>query len=258
MRRLPILTFHSIDVSGSVISVSPADFTAHINTLALEGWQSCAVSQVLRWRQAGDLPRRTVAITFDDGYRSVYEAALPVLRDHGFTATVFVTAGRCGSDNRWLGQPAQIPTWPMLSWDEVRALSREGWEIGAHGITHRPLTSVDSDEAMQEIKASRQILSERAGSDVLSFAYPYGAHDEAVRALVRQVYHGACGTRMDYVRANSDPFSLPRIDAYYLGRWLSPTRLETPRGRLYVMLRRVGRRIRRLRATHAKDAPEYT
>lgn len=131
MPRLPILTFHSIDVSGSVISVSPNDFAAHINTLAVEGWQSCTVSQVLEWRQRGDLPGRTVAITFDDGYRNVFEAALPVLRDHGFTATVFVTAGRCGSDNRWPGQPSQIPTLPMLSWDDVSALSRAGWEIGA-------------------------------------------------------------------------------------------------------------------------------
>ena len=258
MPRLPILTFHSIDLSGSVISVSPNDFAAHINTLAVEGWQSCTVSQVLEWRRRGDLPGRNVAITFDDGYRNVFEAALPVLRDHGFTATVFVTAGRCGSDNRWPGQPSQIPTLPMLSWEDVSALSRAGWEIGAHGMTHRPLTSLDSGEAVREVEESRQILTDRVGSEVLSFAYPYGAHDEAVRALVRQAYQGACGTRMDSVRADSDPLFLPRIDAYYLGRWLSPARLDTPLGRLYVMLRRVGRRIRRLNATHAKDAPEYT
>ena len=256
MGKLPILTFHSIDVSDSVVSMSPNDFAGHINTLAVRGWQSCTISQVLKWRQRGDLPHRTVAITFDDGYRNVSEVALPVLREVGFTATVFVTAGRCGSDNRWPGQPAQVPTLPMLSWDEVSALSREGWEIGAHGVTHRPLPAIDTAEAVHELEESRRLLSQRVGSEVTSFAYPYGAHNTGVRELVRQVYQAACGTRLDWVKSDSDILALPRIDAYYLRPWLSPVRLDTHLGRLYVTLRRVGRRIRTLRATHANDAPE--
>ena len=257
MWKLPILTFHSIDGSGSVISMSPNNFADQIKALAERGWQSCTVSQMLAWRRRGHLPERAVAITFDDGYRSVSDEALPVLRAHGFTATVFVTVGRCGSDNRWPGQASWVPTLPMLSWDELTALSRAGWEIGAHGMTHRPLTLIDHGQAAREIEAARQLLVERVRSRVTLFAYPYGAHNAAVRELVQRAYQGACGTQLDWVHSDSDAFALPRIDTYYLRGWLSPAHLDTPFGRLYVMLRRFGRRVRSLKATQAKDAPEY-
>jgi peptidoglycan/xylan/chitin deacetylase (PgdA/CDA1 family) len=248
MRKIPILTFHSLDASGSVISTSPTRFAKQIGELAERGWQSCTVAQVLAWRRGrGSLPDRAVAITFDDGYRSVHDVALPILRAHRFTATVFVTVGRCTSDNRWPGQASWVPILPMLAWDELEELCEAGWEIGAHGMTHLPLTVLDQGQAAREIETSRKLLGERIRSDVTLFAYPYGAHNACIRDLVRRAYQGACAARLGWARPHSDCYALPRIDGYYLRTWLSPAMLDNPVSSPYIMLRSVGRVLRKRR-----------
>ena len=256
MAIFPILTFHSLDDSGSVISMAPACFADQIRSLSDAGWRCCSVSQVLAGRAQEHQPERVVAITFDDGYRSLVEVALPVLQSHGFTATVFVTTGRCGKDNRWPGQPSQIPTLPMLDWSDLSRLHDAGWEIGAHGTHHRALTILTDADAGVEIAASRHVLMERVGAQVSVFAYPYGAHNAAIRDRVQRSFRGACGTHLDWVRSTSDDYALPRLDAYYLRRWNVATLLSTPRGRLYVGLRRLGRAIR-ARSTPANAAPHH-
>ena len=252
MWRVPILTFHSLDDSGSVVSMAPARFRQQIGALAARGWHTCSVDDILAWRRAAaTAPDRTLAITFDDGYRSLHDVALPVLRDHGFSATVFVIPGRCGRDNRWPGQPDAIPTLQMLDWDQVAALQETGWRIGAHGMTHRPLTALTPAEAAREITDSQRTLERRGCREVTLFAFPFGFGSPALRDLVEARFAGACGTTLDWVTEESDPYELPRLDAYYLRRWNAPDLLETMAGRVYVGLRRQGRRLRARRPWRA-------
>jgi len=249
MSRLPILTFHSIDGSGSVISTTAAEFSRLMSRLAEAGWRGCTVRDALEVRRSGSGADRLVALSFDDGYRSVREAALPVLRDFGFSATVFAIAGRAGGDNRWPGQPSAIPVLPLLAWSDLEELVRAGWEVGSHGFDHLPLTRVDTARAGRELEGARRAIELALGLRVSSFAYPYGVFDGAVQALARAAYDCACGARLALASAGDvrDGFGLPRVDAYYL-RGLPPSAvLATAAGESYLAVRRWARSLRRSR-----------
>jgi peptidoglycan/xylan/chitin deacetylase (PgdA/CDA1 family) len=248
MRSVPILTFHSLDDSGSTVATAPRHFDQEMERLAAAGWTGCGVGRILDWtRGAADLPQKSLGICFDDGYRNVSSVALPTLRRHGFTATVFVITGRCGSDNRWPGQSRTIPAAPLLDWDELGALVAAGWEIGAHGATHAPLVHLSREQIADEVEGARESLARRLGVDAALFAYPYGAFDATVRDAVERSYQGACGVRMGAVRRGSDPYDLPRFDAYYLRSRSYAETLGGSAGRAYLTLRGWIRRLRRRR-----------
>lgn len=244
MRSVPILTFHSIDDSGSMVATAEEHFGEQMDQLAGAGWHGCEVSRVLEWAQCGaELPAHTFGIAFDDGYRSVIEVAFPALQRCSFTATVFAIIGRCGADNRWPGQPESIPSRPLMDWDHLGVLSEAGWEIGAHGVTHSPLTQLSAGELADEVEGSRRTLAQRLGVDPRLFAYPYGASNARVRAAVERAFHGACGVRMGPVQRGSDPYDLPRIDSYYLRHRCYAATLGQATGRAYLTLRGLARSL---------------
>ena len=97
---LPILTYHSLDLSGSVVSVAPADFADHIACLADLGFRSITLRDAVLHRQrTGEWPTPAVVLTFDDGYANVHATALPILTRHRFVATIFVVSGHVGGRN---------------------------------------------------------------------------------------------------------------------------------------------------------------
>ena len=117
-----------LDKSGSVIST---------NTQMFE----CQMAILLRaWNGKAALPVRPIVLTFDDALANFFDSAAPVLNDLGFTATIFAVAGYAGRTNEWPGHPAQIPRMPLLSWHDMRELTKQGFEIGCHTMTHIPLS----------------------------------------------------------------------------------------------------------------------
>lgn len=247
--RFPIITFHSLDDSGSVISMPPRRFARIVDELAGAGWRGCSVSEALTAWRVGDRRPRRVALSFDDGYRNLLDEALPRLRDAGFSATVFVVAGRCGKDNRWPGQPSSIPTLELLDWRQLEQLLAAGWEVGSHGLDHLTLPTLSRERAARELRDARSLLQQRLGCEVPLFAYPYGALDANVRALAREVYDGACGTRLALATAAdlADPFEMPRLDAYYLRGFSAAKAIDSAIGRGYLALRRWARQARQRR-----------
>src|SRR5689334_11658401 len=116
-----ILTFHSIDDSGSVVSYPPATFARLLDALAEARMPVCDLDTLL-----APTTSRGIAITFDDGMKSLYTNALPVLRDHRVASHLFLATGAVGGNNRWAAQPEGIPEFQMLGWDELEALQRAG------------------------------------------------------------------------------------------------------------------------------------
>ena len=245
--RLPILTYHAIEEPRSPISVAPRLFRRQIEVLAETSWTALTVPQAVELLRLGKRPpRRAVALTFDDGFRSAYTAALPVLSEYGFVATIYPVAGRLGGANDWRGQPAGIPTLPLLSWDELGALVAAGWAVGGHTLIHPDLTVLPVGEAVEEIEGGGRRLRERLGTPVETFAYPYGRVNQAVRTVVAEHYRGACGTVLDFVTRASDPYALERIDAVYLEPAALVRLLDSVVMGGYLRVRRIGRRLRRL------------
>jgi peptidoglycan/xylan/chitin deacetylase (PgdA/CDA1 family) len=191
------------------------------------------------------LPSSSLVITFDDGLKSVYREAFPILHAVGFSATVFIVPEYCGRDNQWPGQPKAIPVLDLLDWPEIREMAGRGIEFGAHTRRHADLSRLPFDRAIAEIKESKSIIQDRLGREVLYFAYPYGKRTREIQDLVRQEFSAACSTELGFVASCSDAACLPRIDMYYFSRNNLLARLESPVVRQYLRFRRLLRSFRR-------------
>ncbi len=246
MTMLPVLTYHSIDDSGSVISVSPEAFRQQMEFLASRAFTVLSVAEALEHlRTNTPFPQRAVVITFDDGFQNNYVHAFPCLVQYGFPATIFAIAGRVGTDNDWLGQPGSIPRLPLLSWKEMEEMSRNGIEFGAHTISHRPLTLLPPSEADDEIRESQRLLEERLQKPIRYFAYPYGSVDSRLKQVVGSSFDAAFSTQLDLISKKSELTNLERVDVYYLRLQACYRLLAAPAAFcIYVMARNGARHLR--------------
>lgn len=234
-----ILTFHSIDDSGTVLSYPPRLFAQLLDALHCSRLPIRDLDSLL-----SPGTRDGIALTFDDGMRSVFTHALPVLRDYGVPSHLFLTTGSVGGDNRWATQPSQAPTFDMLAWSEIEKLQQAGMRIESHTHNHPDLRTLDDRDIAGECEQSDRIIEERTGRRPTYFAYPYGRFDERACGLARSRYRGSATIRLDELRGGEDPAALPRLDTYYLrSPWLY-RRLDGTIPRAYLALRGALRRLR--------------
>lgn len=241
-----VLMYHGVDERPGPLFVSPSLFDAHLDVIAESGLPVLTMSEIARLAAEQRLPPRAVALTFDDGFASVLEAAAPRIAKRGLCATVFCVAGHLGRTNQWPTNHPDAPPVPLSSAGELPTLAAAGFEIGAHGMYHTPLGTEDRQEIHREIFEARSVLEQAAGRAIQSFAYPYGAlPSRAADEAVRQAYTSACTTRIGRVTAAADLHALPRVDAHYLR---SPRLLSAAiRGGagMYLRARRFGAAARR-------------
>jgi peptidoglycan/xylan/chitin deacetylase (PgdA/CDA1 family) len=245
--RLPILTYHAVDDDGGPLAITAAAFRRQLGSMRRSGTEGLRLD---RARARAEDAKNTVALTFDDGLTSVGDTAVPILEEFGFSATVFVVAGRIGMTNAWPGENATPKTRRLMDAGALRDLHSQGVEIGAHGFSHRRLTGLDSRSLRSEVVDSKTRLEDLIGAPVRSFAYPYGAAPESVRQLVRENYAFACTTEVAVWRNHHDTTRLPRIDAYYLVLPWFASLLVNSTADPFLGLIRVLRRIRRRGRSH--------
>jgi peptidoglycan/xylan/chitin deacetylase (PgdA/CDA1 family) len=242
-----ILTYHAVESGPSPLCIEPDIFRQHLEVIADLGAATLTVSELAAALARGELAEPAVAITFDDGFESVYEHAAPLLAERGQRATVFAVAGSLGGLNDWPSQQVGAPQRPLLHPTQLVELSQLGFEVGSHGVEHAPMAGVGADEAEREVVTSKEMLEELLGCRVATYAYPYGASPSPHAArLVRSTYDAACGTRLATVGAGVDPHDLPRVDSHYVRRPELLRRALAGSLRGYLMLRRAGARSRRL------------
>lgn len=187
-----VAMYHSVgDCSDDPyrITVTPERLDRQLAWLSKRGLRGVSVAELLAARARGE-GRDLVGLTFDDGYADFLTGALPVLRRHSCTATLFVLPGRLGGDNAWdsLG-----PRKPLLTADGIRRAAAEGVEIGSHGMTHLDLTRADDLTLKRETVDSRAALAELLGTEAAGFCYPYGTIDRRAMDAVRDAgYAYAC------------------------------------------------------------------
>jgi peptidoglycan/xylan/chitin deacetylase (PgdA/CDA1 family) len=243
---LPILMYHSIDPSGSVVSVAPDLFEKQMDCLADTGFRGISLSEAVSYRQStGQWPARAAALTFDDGYASFCESAFPALARCGFTATVFIVSDHTGGHNDWEEPPAGLGLRPLLSWQQARELSESGIEIGAHSRTHPDLRRIPAARVEDEIINSRVEIEDRIQKPVRSFAYPFGYTSPTAIEIVKRTFQSACSTSLQ--RARTEPLhQLSRVDMYYIKTIDSFRRLISGQLDGYLAARRWMRRVRSL------------
>ena len=243
-----ILTYHSVDESGSVISIDERTFRRHVR------WLASGRVQVLPLEGLVDAPDDVdaVAITFDDGLESFARIAAPLLGEQGLPTTLFVVTDSVGANNVWRGHgDAGIPLFELIGWETLGRLAAQGVSIGAHTCTHPNLALIDPGSVEHEIVASKERLARELGIDVSTFAYPYGGLSAVARDVVAREFRYGVTTRLAMVDPHDHPAQLPRLDSYY---FRAPGTLEawgTARFRVRMGLLAGARSVRRTLARSA-------
>jgi peptidoglycan/xylan/chitin deacetylase (PgdA/CDA1 family) len=201
--RIPILMYHVVTAAPPgapfpQLWVSRQRFAAEMAGLRRAGYHAVTLAAAVRaWRRGGPLPRRPVVVTFDDGYRSDFTHAGPVLRRLGWPGVLNLALNNL--------RPGDITA------PEVRRLIAWGWEIASHTLTHPDLTTLSPAALRHELVGSRAAIARRFGRPAQSFCYPYGHYDATVVAAVRAAGYQAATTEDAGLGTAARRFTLPRI-----------------------------------------------
>ena len=179
---VPILCYHRFDKTcKSNLCISESAFARQIEYLKKNGYHTIHLSDLMAFlNYKGSIPAKSVIITLDDGYRSLYDFAYPMLKRYGYTATLFVYTDFIEASRN------------ALTWNHLKELKAAGFEIGSHSISHADLTKKYPDETEQafrdritkELKNSKEIIDRKLNQNTQSFAYPYGNYNQLILDLL--------------------------------------------------------------------------
>ncbi len=197
-----ILMYHRFgEVTLPSTNIGLEQFEAHLNELLTGGYTVLPVPEIVAALKSGtELPDRTVGITIDDAYRSVYAEAWPRLQAAGFPFTVFVSTD--GVDQQLVGS---------MTWDQIRELDAAGVTIGHHGAAHGHMAYASDDHNTADIAKASARFAEELGSVPELFAYPYGEYGRVLRDTVATQFSAAFGQQSGAIYAGIDMHQLPRF-----------------------------------------------
>ncbi len=199
--NIPILVYHKVDkkFEFGITRVTPRQFEKHIKFFYENGYKALTVSESRDLKQHDE---KFICITFDDGYKNVFDFAFPILKKYGFKATVFVISNFVGKLNYWdFGFGIKFK---HLNWDELKILSENGWEIGSHSANHICLTLLDDEKIKYELETSKYEIEKNLGVTVKSFAPPFSRYNAKIVKLALDcgyegIYPLTNGVNMDRV-----------------------------------------------------------
>lgn len=207
--RRVILTYHA--VGSGALSIPVKNFINQMDWLARHATVETLGNLVNRPSPSG----LRVAITFDDGYRSVYSVAAPILEKHGFPSTVYLNTALVGEETHRASDSnlGHYPHEEFLLWKEVAELDRMGWTIGSHGVDHVDLTRLTDANVAQQLRGSRGEIESRLGKQCRHFCYTWGNNSQKVRHLVSEAgYDTAVAAIHGTLHSKSDLMALERVD----------------------------------------------
>jgi peptidoglycan/xylan/chitin deacetylase (PgdA/CDA1 family) len=198
----PILLYHHISDYDpySRYFVNVDEFRAQMDALQAWDYSTISASNLAKIIiNGGERPKRSVIITFDDGFEDVYQNAFPILKEMGYIGVIFMYVDHIGARG-------------YLSEDQIIELAESGWEIGSHGMSHPDLSLYESN-LNYEVLQSRQILEQLPGVSVDTFAYPYGKFDNYLAGYIRDAgYLAGMALGLKWEHTIDDLYSLTRIE----------------------------------------------
>jgi len=206
--RLPILTYHYVenvqnpkDTVRKKLDITPDVFEKQLQTLKNGGYETVFVKEIAdALDHQKNLPEKSIALTFDDGYSDFYWVVFPLLKEYQMKATIYVVAD-------FLDQPNYLST------GQVKELGSSGLvEIASHSLHHFSLSGLKKEVAENEIFESKKKLEAITGNNVFDFAYPYGSFNQEVEDLVKKAgYQTAASVISGVYQGNSNRFFLYRV-----------------------------------------------
>ncbi|MGB6371779.1 MAG: polysaccharide deacetylase family protein, partial [Atribacterota bacterium] len=205
---IPILTYHNFtEDEGSSYNINIVEFEKQMDYLATHNYSVISLSELLKGLRTGQLPPKPIVITIDDGFKSTYTLAYPVLKKYNFPATLFLYTNFIEKNSG------------SLTWKEIREMTKNNIEIGSHTLSHCNLLKYQKNENYEtylarirrEIFLSKEILESKIQGKVKFFAYPYGAYSSIIKDLAIQAgYEGILNANSMNNILTVDPFSLNR------------------------------------------------
>lgn len=215
--KVPILVYHRIvpmswSKLGQGIEVKVQSFKQQMKFLSSKGFQTVSLDRLIgAFNGINQLPKKSIILTFDDGYKDNYLYAFPILKEHNFTATIFLVSGYIGGTNEW-DKASQEGSIELLSPEEIKEMAAYGISFGAHTVTHPHLPQLNEKEAFREIVKSKEEIERILGQEVISFCYPYGEFDDNIKRMVRDAgYKCACACD---TKQTDDFYELRRIQVF--------------------------------------------
>ena len=204
-----VLTYHHFSEHCTNALCLPVDeFARQMDFLKKEGYRAVNMKELLKFIDYQEpLPRKTVAITIDDGYRSVYDLAYPILKKHSFTATLFIYTDFIDNSPN------------ALTWEQLRELAQAGFEVESHTITHADLTLKRKGESQakylqrieRELQVPRELIRKNLGQNPVWLAYPYGRWNNLVVSMAMEAgYRGGVTVTRGVTPFFANPFKVGR------------------------------------------------
>jgi peptidoglycan/xylan/chitin deacetylase (PgdA/CDA1 family) len=205
---IPILAYHNFtkDESSSY-KINIVEFEKQMDYLATHNYSVISLSELLKGLKGDQLPPKPIVITIDDGFKSTFTLAYPVLKKYNFPATLFLYTNFIEKNSG------------SLTWKEIKEMTKNNIEIGSHTLSHCNLLKYKKNEnyktylarIRREIFLSKEILESKIGRKVKFFAYPYGVYSPIIKNLVIQAgYEGILNANSMNNALTVDPFSLNR------------------------------------------------
>ena len=198
-----VFMYHRFGEDGfPATNIRLEQFEAHLTELKKSKYTVLPLLEILAaLRDGSALPDRAIAITVDDAFKSVYTVAWPRLKAAGFPFTLFVST-----------QPVDKKFAGYMTWDEIRALARDGVTIGNHTVSHLHMPRFDAKRNAAELRISARQLKRELGTAPSIFAYPYGEASTEIMGLVKDAgFTVAFGQHSGVLHAGADTFYLPRF-----------------------------------------------
>lgn len=229
MRPVPVFMYHHVNPNkGDLVTVTPEVFEGQMRCLRDEGYRSITPDDLVAHLRGEAVPKKSVAITFDDGWLDNYLFAFPVLKKYGVRATIFLVTDRvdrASSGDREAG--SSVPTHReskelvrageqrrvVLNWDHVREMTESGIvAFFSHTMTHARCDTLSADGLLGELRESREAIEEKTGRPCRYLCWPYGRTSPAAVETAKHVgYQAAFTTKHGVVEAGDDPFDIRRI-----------------------------------------------
>ena len=217
MSRIPILFYHKVNYlnpesTEQCLYVTPKDFEKQMNLLKKWNYMTVSLDDVVSSAKRNkEFPKKPIVITFDDGYLDNYTYAFPIMKNRGFTGTVFLTTDAVGKTMVFDESKEKIPD-KFMSWEDAKKMAAFGFSFGSHSCAHKRMTKLTDEEAWDEITKSKQIIEENLSQPVKYFCYPYGDYNEKIKNFLAQAeYKGACTTKRGMNHTPETIFELRRI-----------------------------------------------
>ena len=249
-----VLCYHAVSERWDAdISITPAALEKQLGFLLERGYQGATFGQAV----TAPPSRKTLAVTFDDAFRSVFDLAFPILSRLGLPGTVFVPTAKVGNHGPmawegiegWIGTPHEDELRGM-SWEQLEHVAGAGWEVASHTRSHPHLTALNDEALERELRASREDCEQRLQRPCTSVAYPFGDVDDRVMDAARHAGYTAAGSVDPIPHYPPDALNWPRVAVFYGTDWdrfqwkVSPVGVKLRNSWLWPSLHRARRRVR--------------